>query len=79
MHKFEGHTNGVISIALSTDRKLIYSGGWDKCIRVYNVETFELVQSIPDAHEKEINAIVAVKDGYFTASSDRNIKKWTTS
>ena len=40
MIKLEGHTNAVNSVAFNTDG-LLASGGWDKTIKLWNVNTNE--------------------------------------
>ena len=34
-----GHSDRVTSVAISSDKKLIVSGSWDKTIKVWNLES----------------------------------------
>ena len=39
----EGHTNNVAAVAISTDGAKIVSGSWDKTVRVWSMETGEVL------------------------------------
>ena len=41
---FEGHTNGVTSLAASTDGKMLVSASYDNTLKVWNLDSKELIQ-----------------------------------
>ena len=57
-----GHTDFTAAVAISTDGKLMASGGLDNTLNVWSLETGELVESLP-GHEFGILAIAFSPDG----------------
>jgi WD40 repeat protein len=60
---FEGHFEGVTSIALSPDGKRIVSGSWSAKIRVWDVETGEVVFGPFGGHSRHITSVMFSPDG----------------
>ncbi|KAH7677164.1 [Myosin heavy-chain] kinase protein [Dioscorea alata] len=60
---------------LAVHNGVIYSGSWDKSIKVWRLSDFKCLESIK-AHEDAINAVVAHKGLVYSASADGKIKIW---
>ncbi|KAK2351584.1 protein JINGUBANG [Trifolium repens] len=54
---------------------LIYSGSWDKTLKVWSVSDLKCLESIK-AHDDAINGLVACKGFVYSASADGKIKAW---
>ncbi|KAJ8748710.1 hypothetical protein K2173_011258 [Erythroxylum novogranatense] len=54
---------------------LVYSGSWDKTLKVWRVSDLKCLESIK-AHDDAINGLVASKGMVYTASADGKIKAW---
>ncbi|KAF5764282.1 putative transcription factor WD40-like family [Helianthus annuus] len=71
------HIDAVAALALSHDGSLLYSASWDRTFKVWRTSDFKCLESVSDAHDDAINAIVVSHDGYiYTGSADRKIKVW---
>ncbi|KAM0055940.1 putative transcription factor WD40-like family [Helianthus debilis subsp. tardiflorus] len=71
------HIDAVAALALSHDGSLLYSASWDRTFKVWRTSDFKCLESVSDAHDDAINAIVVAHDGYiYTGSADRKIKVW---
>ena len=46
VRQFKGHTDQVLSVAFDKDGKRCASGGFDKTIRIWNVETGKEIESL---------------------------------
>ncbi|OVA11686.1 WD40 repeat [Macleaya cordata] len=55
---------------------LIYSGSWDKTLKVWRVSDLKCLESIK-AHDDAINGLVAEKGNVYSASADGKIKVWS--
>src|SRR5262249_13033849 len=66
---FPGHTEYVTSIAFSPDGKFLASGGSDRTVRVHEVESGKLLQSLP-GHGQMIYSVAYSPDGKLLASAD---------
>ncbi|XP_076938606.1 protein JINGUBANG-like [Bidens hawaiensis] len=76
-NKRVNHTDAVVALAVSHDGAFLYSGSWDRTFKVWRTSDFKCLESVCDAHDDAINAIVVSEDGYvYTGSSDRKIKVW---
>uniref|UniRef100_A0A251S7S5 Putative coatomer beta' subunit (COPB2) n=1 Tax=Helianthus annuus TaxID=4232 RepID=A0A251S7S5_HELAN len=74
---FVNHIDAVAALALSHDGSLLYSASWDRTFKVWRTSDFKCLESVSDAHDDAINAIVVSHDGYiYTGSADRKIKVW---
>ncbi len=74
---FEGHKDGVNSVAFSPDGNILASGSDDETIRLWNVNTGELL-NIFEGHESRVNSIAFSPDGNILASGsdDETIRLW---
>lgn len=71
------HVDAVAALALSHDGSLLYSASWDRTFKVWRTSDFKCLESVSNAHDDAINAIVVSHDGYvYTGSADRKIKVW---
>ncbi len=72
-----GHSSFVNSLAISPDGKTLASGSWDKTIKIWNLETGELIGTLT-GHSDRVNSVTISGDGKMLASgsSDETIKFW---
>nr|XP_043625973.1 protein JINGUBANG [Erigeron canadensis] len=71
------HVDAISALALSKDGSLIYSGSWDRTFKVWQTSDHKCLESVWNAHDDAINAIVVSHDGViYTGSADRKIKVW---
>ncbi|KAH6803456.1 Transducin/WD40 repeat-like superfamily protein [Perilla frutescens var. frutescens] len=67
------HSDSISCLAVSDG--LIYSGSWDKTIKVWRMSDFRCLESIK-AHDDAINGLVASNGVVYSASADGKIKVW---
>ncbi|XP_050232239.1 protein JINGUBANG [Mercurialis annua] len=60
---------------LTVDNGYIYSGSWDKSLKVWRVSDLKCIESIK-AHDDAINGVVACNGVVYSASADGKIKAW---
>ncbi|CAL0329408.1 unnamed protein product [Lupinus luteus] len=60
---------------LSVYNGLIYSGSWDKTLKVWRLSDLKCLESIK-AHDDAINGLVSCKGVLYSASADGKIKAW---
>lgn len=67
----------VLALAVSSDGKFLASGGHDKLVRVWDVETNELQESF-SGHRDAVTALTFRQRSHalFSGSLDRSIKHW---
>ncbi|KAF1001986.1 protein JINGUBANG-like [Apium graveolens] len=71
------HVDTVSALALSKDGSFLYSASWDRTFKIWRTSDFKCLESVWNAHDDAINAIVASSDGFiYTCSADRKIKVW---
>jgi len=72
-----GHSHIVSSLAISADGKLLVSGSWDKTIKIWQLDTGELISTLK-GHGDRVYAIALSPDGKIIASgsADKTIKLW---
>lgn len=73
----DSHKDLISCIAYNYSEKLLYTGSWDRTVKVWKISTKQCIHSFV-AHEGHINAIVINhEDGcVFTGSSDGTVKIW---
>jgi len=72
-----GHTDDVTSVAFSPDGQILASGSTDETIRLWNVNTGELLETI-EGHTDDVTSIAFSPDGQILASgsTDETIRLW---
>jgi WD40 repeat protein len=74
---FRGHTHGVWTVAYAPDGLTLASGGVDRLVRIWDIETGRLLKSLR-GHTRDIRAALYTPDGQIlaTGSEDRTIRLW---
>ncbi|KAM7464588.1 hypothetical protein LguiA_032709 [Lonicera macranthoides] len=71
------HADTISALALNNDGSLLYSVSWDRTFKVWRTSDFKCLESVWNAHDDAINAVVLSKDGFvYTGSADKKIKVW---
>ncbi|GAB4845605.1 hypothetical protein Ancab_039008 [Ancistrocladus abbreviatus] len=71
------HVDTVSAIALSRDESLLYSVSWDRTLKAWRTSDFKCLESVNNAHDDAINALVVSNNGnVYTGSADKKIKVW---
>nr|UUJ75329.1 WD40 transcription factor [Juglans regia] len=71
------HVDTVSALAISMDGSLLYSASWDRTFKIWRTSDFKCLQSLRNAHDDAINALVLSGDGFvYTGSADMKIKVW---
>lgn len=71
------HIDAVSCLALSKDGFFLYSASWDRTFKIWRVSDYKCLESVKNAHEDAINAIIVSSDGVvYTGSADKKIKIW---
>jgi len=70
------HFDAIACLAIGFDDDLLYSGSWDKTVKVWRLRDFVCLESIK-AHNDAVNGIAVSRHGMlFTASADGTVKGW---
>ncbi|CAH1450362.1 unnamed protein product [Lactuca virosa] len=70
------HYDAVACMSLDEERGLLYSGSWDKTMKVWRLSDSKCLESV-NAHDDAINSVVVGFDGLvFTGSADGSVKVW---
>ena len=74
-----GHSGGVLSVAVSSDGKFVLTGSTDKTALLWDLETGKQLRRFV-GHEDAVSAVQFSKDGQFvlTASHDKTARLWET-
>ena len=79
LHVFEGHDNAVQAVAYSAHSHLVASGGADRTVRLWSLETHKLAK-VYRGHRDFVTALAFSPDGKLLASAslDGAIRIWST-
>lgn len=70
------HFDAISCLSLNEDQGLLYSGSWDKTLKVWRISDSKCLESI-NAHDDAVNSVVSGFDGLiFTGSADGTVKVW---
>ena len=77
LKSFRGHSQEIWSVAFSPDGLTLASGGNDRLVRMWDIETGRLIRSLR-GHTATIRVVQYSPDGQIlaTASEDRTIRLW---
>lgn len=80
IRNFVGHTDAVISVAFSPDRKYVLTGSSDKTAKLWDVAT-STVERTFSGHTGSVESVAFSPDGKYilTGSSDKTAKLWDAS
>jgi WD40 repeat protein len=67
LRRFEGHVNGVLAVALSSDGKRILSASQDQTVILWDAESGKLLKRL-EGHRTELHAVAISPDGRFGIS-----------
>ncbi|KAF3787985.1 Zinc finger CCCH domain-containing protein 63 [Nymphaea thermarum] len=68
-----GHTLSVVSLVFGANR--LFSGSMDKTIKIWNLETFQCIQTLGD-HSSVVMSLLCWKDFLLSCSLDQTVKVW---
>ena len=73
----EGHTNGVISLAMDASGSVLASGSWDHRILLWDLKTGQQLRAL-EAHSDGVGAVAFSPDGSLLASgsNDQKVIVW---
>ena len=74
----KGHSSWVMAVAVNSRRQLLVSGGLDDMIKIWNLQTGNLLRTVP-GHLKAVNSVAISSDGQILVSSsdDTTVKVWS--
>jgi len=75
VRRFEGHSRGVRSVALSPDGTLMASGSEDQTVRVWDTRTGRLIRTFEE-HTDSVLSLAFSPDGRLVASAANRVKIW---
>ena len=68
---FEGHSGGVTAVAVTPDGRHVVAGDRDYTVKLWNVETGELIRTI-EGHTDQVYAVSVTPDGHKVVSGSRD-------
>lgn len=72
-----GHTDFIWTILLLQDDCTIFSGGLDKQIKMWDINTGNLIRNLPVEHTSHITKLLQLsKEIIISCANDGNIKFW---
>ncbi|KAL7593187.1 hypothetical protein Lser_V15G34538 [Lactuca serriola] len=70
------HYDVVACMCIDEEKGLLYSGSWDRTMKVWRISDSKCLESV-NAHHDAINSVVVGFDGLvFTGSADGKVKVW---
>ncbi|CAK9150838.1 unnamed protein product [Ilex paraguariensis] len=70
------HFDAVSCMSLDEDQGFLYSGSWDRTLKVWRLSDSKCLESI-NVHDDAVNSVVVGFDGLiFTGSADGTVKVW---
>lgn len=77
MQSFTGHSHIIPCLVISADSKILISGSRDKTIKMWELETGELIRTLK-GHTDGVHTLALSPDGQIIASgsADKTIKLW---
>ncbi|KAL9231616.1 hypothetical protein vseg_006818 [Gypsophila vaccaria] len=71
------HFDAVSCMSMNEETGMLYSGSWDKTIKVWRVSDGKCMESIDEAHEDAINSVAVGYGGMlYSGSADGTVKVW---
>lgn len=67
------HCDTVSCLAVDEDHGLLYSGSWDKTLKIWRISDSKCLESVA-AHDDVVNSVVAVEAMVLTGSADGTVK-----
>lgn len=79
VHIFEGHESAAQTLAYSAQRSLLASGSADKTVKLWNLDTLDLVRTYR-GHKDYVTAVAFMPNGRILAAAglDGSIRLWST-
>jgi WD40 repeat protein/serine/threonine protein kinase len=77
LQTFEGHTDGVTSVALSSDKRFALSGSIDSTLRLWDITNGVCLRTF-EGHTGPVSSVDLSNDGRFalSGSRDKTLKIW---
>lgn len=70
------HFDAVSCMSLDIEQGILYSGSWDKTVKVWRISDYKCLESV-NAHDDAVNAVAVSYGGLvFTGSADGTVKLW---
>ncbi len=72
----EGHTKVVWSVAFSPDGKTLASGSWDQTVRLWDVDTEQLLHTLTEHTNEVVSVAFSTDDTLASGDWDGTIRLW---
>jgi WD40 repeat protein len=78
IRRFKGRARHIGGMAMCPDGRFAITGGYDKSVRLWDVESGDLEETLDPLHEGFVYSIAIAEDGSIalSASGDRSIRVW---